>query len=77
MNSRWLAVYSIDNGLQLSTYNRIFQILIWRCWSPVANRTLPINSVIQTVHSVLMRHLSSSTAEILVRAGGGHVEHVM
>jgi len=29
-----------------------------------------MNSVIQTVHSLLMRHLSTSTSEILVRAGG-------
>jgi len=42
--------------------------------SPTARST---NSVIQTVHSFLMRHLSSSTSEILVRTGGGHFEHVL
>jgi len=36
-----------------------------------------MNSVIQTVHSFLMRRLSSSTSEILQRAGGGHFENVM
>ena len=34
-----------------------------------------MNSVIQTVLSFLMRHLISSTSEILVRAGGGHFQH--
>ena len=43
--------------------------------SPTARST---NDVIQTVHSFLMRRLSStsSTSEIL-RAGGGHFEHVV
>ena len=36
-----------------------------------------MNSMIQTVHSFSMHHLSSSTSEILVRAGGGHIEHVV
>ena len=36
-----------------------------------------VNSVIQTVHSFMMRHLSSSASEISVRAGGGHFEHVV
>jgi len=36
-----------------------------------------LNSMIQTVHLFLMRRLSSSTSEILVRAGGRHFEHVM
>jgi len=35
------------------------------------------NSVIQTVHSFLMSRFSSSTSEILVRALGGHLEHIM
>ena len=35
-----------------------------------------MNSVIQTVHSFLMRRLSLSTSEILVHAGGGHFEHL-
>ena len=36
-----------------------------------------INIAIQTVHSFVMRHFSSSTSEILARAGDGHFEHVM
>jgi len=41
--------------------------------SPIARL---INSVIQTVHLFLMRRFSS-TYDILVRAGGGHFEHIM
>jgi len=36
-----------------------------------------MNSVIQTVHSFLMRRLISSISEILVRAGGGYFARVM
>jgi len=43
--------------------------------SAMSPTTRSINSVIQTVHSFLMLYLSSSTSEILVRAGGGHFEH--
>jgi len=46
-----------------------------RRWRHVANRL--INNVIQTVRSFLMRRISSSTSEILVRTGVGHFEHVV
>ena len=47
-----------------------------RRWRHDINRMFN-ERVIQTVHSFLMRRLSSSTCEILVRAGGGHFEHVV
>ena len=43
----------------------------------VANRMFNEQRIIQTVHSFLMRHLSSSTSEILVRAEGGHFDRVV
>jgi len=47
-----------------------------RCWCHVAKCTF--NKQCDSDRSVvLVRHLSSSTSEILVCAGGGHFEHVL
>jgi len=47
------------------------------CLQSNKRRLLLMNSVIQTVHLFLKHRLSSSTSEILVRAGSGHFELVM